>query len=439
MSGTEVDWFDEVSTFIVTTQNPDGSWPSDYWGRSLSLLRSGLCFSWRKHIPPLPQDCILTVEKVATLAVPTAINASSWNTIQQISEIGAKETFYYVVKVTNAGGEDCVFNGVKVIDKCPIEVANITVLSPENYIKEGDVISVNFASIGPGESKFIVISVESPEIAPTTLYNRVYIEAPLIGDGIMPSAVAVVYVKLDSYNRLDAMSSFESLLRDQAVLLSSFEDLLYTEPSPNSSQENYEFIASFEQLLRTQNILFDRFDDLMLNDEGIGWRSDLMAEDQVKFLRSYEDLLRREKLLFASFEGKLHRSWCILDGFKARGHTNYARYEFLASFEDLLHRQAQLLKHFEILEKTLTTEERTNGTNSSFVSHEDQIDFLASFEDLLRLNTNLLMSFSNLLDDLDARCPNRMFNATPIDTANYTTQLDAFALKGLEYHAVGGA
>jgi len=433
VAGSGVDWFDEVSTYVVNTQNPDGSWPSDTWGDSLLTTEWALLFL-EKVVPNWHQECILTVDKVATLAVPTPIDASSWNTIQPISEIGAKEPFYYVVKVTNAGGEDCAFNWVKVIDKCPIEVTNITVLSPENHIKEGDVISVNFDSIGPGESKFIVISVVSPEIAPTTLYNRVYIEAPLIGDGIMPSAVSVVYVKLDSYSRLDAMSSFESLLRDQAVLLSSFEDLLYTEPSPNSSQENYEFIASFEQLLRTQNILFDRFDDLMLNDEGVGWRSDLMAEDQVKFLRSYEDLLRREKLLFASFEGKLHRSWCILDGFKARGHTDYARYEFLASFEDLLHRQAQLLKHFEILEKTLTTEDNANGTNTSFVSHTDQIEFLDSFEDLLRLNTNLVMSFSSLLNDLDARCPNRAFNATPISPADYTTQLDIFALKGLEYH-----
>ncbi|MBM4463569.1 MAG: DUF11 domain-containing protein [Chloroflexi bacterium] len=27
----ETDWYDEMSTMIVTTQNADGSWPSDYW------------------------------------------------------------------------------------------------------------------------------------------------------------------------------------------------------------------------------------------------------------------------------------------------------------------------------------------------------------------------------------------------------------------------
>jgi hypothetical protein len=26
-----IDWFDEVSDYIVTTQNPNGSWPADYW------------------------------------------------------------------------------------------------------------------------------------------------------------------------------------------------------------------------------------------------------------------------------------------------------------------------------------------------------------------------------------------------------------------------
>jgi hypothetical protein len=202
---------------------------------------------------------------------------------------------------------------------------------------------------------------------------------------------------MHSYTKNDAMNSFEVLLRDQTVLLSSFEDLLYTEPAlikkcdQDPQKENYQFIASFEQLLRTQNMLFTQFDGLLLDDNGIRWNTELTPEEQVEFLNAYEDLLRREKLLFASFEGKLHQTWCILGGYTEPGHSTLARYEFLASFEDLLHRQVELLKDFETLEKTL----------SGNVPHQDLVDFLASFEDLLRLNTNLLMSFSNLLDGLD--------------------------------------
>ena len=52
-STPEHDWFDEISSRIVDTQNPDGSWNSDYWGDEI------LSTTW----------ALLTLEKTVALLV----------------------------------------------------------------------------------------------------------------------------------------------------------------------------------------------------------------------------------------------------------------------------------------------------------------------------------------------------------------------------------
>ncbi len=49
VGGMDIDWFDEVSSIIVDSQNADGSWSADYWGSSL------LSTAW----------ALLTLERVA--------------------------------------------------------------------------------------------------------------------------------------------------------------------------------------------------------------------------------------------------------------------------------------------------------------------------------------------------------------------------------------
>jgi hypothetical protein len=65
VGGIDIDWFDEVSTIIVNSQNPDGSWPYDYWGNE--ILSTG----W----------ALLTLEKVtppAVIQVYFDIKPRSW-------------------------------------------------------------------------------------------------------------------------------------------------------------------------------------------------------------------------------------------------------------------------------------------------------------------------------------------------------------------------
>ena len=66
VGGSPLDWFDEIADHILATQNPDGSWPSDWWGDSL------LTTEW----------ALLTLEKVAppppVIEVPIDIKPMSW-------------------------------------------------------------------------------------------------------------------------------------------------------------------------------------------------------------------------------------------------------------------------------------------------------------------------------------------------------------------------
>ena len=73
----ETDWYDEMSDVIVATQNPDGSWPSDYWGD-----------------PPLTTAwAMLTLEKAAppalSLLPPFDVNPpGSDHTVTAVYKIG---------------------------------------------------------------------------------------------------------------------------------------------------------------------------------------------------------------------------------------------------------------------------------------------------------------------------------------------------------------
>lgn len=57
---TDVDWFDEMSTAIVGTQNADGSWPQDQWGDQI-LATEWALLTLERVAPPVP----LTAGKVS--------------------------------------------------------------------------------------------------------------------------------------------------------------------------------------------------------------------------------------------------------------------------------------------------------------------------------------------------------------------------------------
>jgi hypothetical protein len=53
VGGSPVDWFDELSTIIVDSQNLDGSWPVDYWGDQI-LSTAWALLTLERFVPPPP-------------------------------------------------------------------------------------------------------------------------------------------------------------------------------------------------------------------------------------------------------------------------------------------------------------------------------------------------------------------------------------------------
>lgn len=57
VGGSDIDWFDEISTIIVDSQNADGSWPYDYWGDQ--ILATGWALLTLERVVPaikVPMD-----------------------------------------------------------------------------------------------------------------------------------------------------------------------------------------------------------------------------------------------------------------------------------------------------------------------------------------------------------------------------------------------
>ena len=145
---------------------------------------------------------------------------------------------------------------------------------------------------------------------------------------------------------------------------------------------------SFEQLLRSQADLTSSFEDLLTNASSTGWDDEnYTVENKTALLWSYEQMLYEEAFLFASFNVMINDSFADLCNYTADGHTQDAQTELIASFEDLLKRQNRLYKSFNLL----LNDEPT-------LDNDVMVDFLAAYENLLRIEANLYMSFYNLLN-----------------------------------------
>lgn len=119
VDGSEVDWFDEISTLIVDSQNPDGSWPWDYWGDTI------LSTEW----------ALLTLEKVTpvkVIDVSIDVKPSSCPNPINVDSKG-------VLPVAIAGTED--FDATE-IDLATVEIGvmdengNLVGVSPLRWIYE---------------------------------------------------------------------------------------------------------------------------------------------------------------------------------------------------------------------------------------------------------------------------------------------------------------
>jgi hypothetical protein len=112
----------------------------------------------------------------------------------------------------------------------------------------------------------------------------------------------LILEKVAPKERYEPKESFEDLLKSQAELLFSFENLLNRTWDELTPAEQLEFLESFEDLLKSQEKLIKSFEDLL----NMGWDK-LSREDQIKYLRSFEELLKSQEKLLFSFEDLLKR------------------------------------------------------------------------------------------------------------------------------------
>lgn len=132
----------------------------------------------------------------------------------------------------------------------------------------------------------------------------------------------------------DRISSLENLLREQAQILSFFDNL--QNRTITTDDQKTSFLASLEDLIRRQAVLLSRFEDI-LKAKWCGMTKD----EQYKFLASFKDLVDREVLLIASFDESIKANW--------HRFSNENRTKFLNSFEDLVRRKGDLFRSYEEL------------------------------------------------------------------------------------------
>jgi hypothetical protein len=191
-------------------------------------------------------------------------------------------------------------------------------------------------------------------------------------------ALIMIMAGMSAAAEYSSMTSYESLLRSQTVLIGSFENLLKN-TTLNSSM-SYQFLDSFDDLAERQQLGLYSFEDVV----SFNW-SDLDTQQRINLTASYEDLLRREAIVLSSNEALLKRAFCnltteqkqeLLDRFEARLKYEVVLYE---KFEDWLHFQQMI------------------ETDNGGAEYETWMAFLDSFEDLIRRQADLLDSFEMLM------------------------------------------
>lgn len=312
---------------------------------------------------------------------------------QAVQEVGPNSTFQYIVSLQSNDSLHTVEDVVLTV-KLPYNAIYVdSVVYPSasaeySLRSSGDILVVTFLSLTPPVMPQVNITMIAPKDAPDTLYAIANLRFPGETFPDNNSATLSTYIPLPGYDQSAAARSLEDLLHNQTYLLFTFQDLLMR--LPQGTEENYKFTVSFEQLLRSQADLTDSFQELLSNESRRGWDSYYSSEDRAYLLKSYEALLRDEADLFAGFSSQINDSWSSLDGFIAPGHSMDAQWELLASLEDLLKRQVRLYKGFEYLFHEI---DQDAPPQKRLVL----VEFLASLEDLLRRESNLIAGFESLM------------------------------------------
>jgi uncharacterized repeat protein (TIGR01451 family) len=368
----------------------------------------------------------LTAISVAQPELTVVKNATNTSTGDEVSIISPGDIFSYNITINNTG--DANATQVVVTDKLDPNVEYISVNQTGGSVvveptanPKTDLVVVQFQSIPPDTEKVVGITVRAPtDDSPYILYNHVLVRATNISANIFAENKTIV---MPTYERFNATKSFENLLKSQAHLLLSFEDLLHmTDIEGNETK----FIQSFEQLLDTQGDLLLSFEELLHESPDLnGWYTEFTPEERIDFLLSFEELLKKEAYLFNSFENVLKTNWYAPDV------TDTDRQEFVASFEKLLHKEMTLFSSYETLFKDLRLDPEVSdypvpegyGLPATMTADDLNVTFLSSFETLLRLQGNLLMSFEDVVKLWLNPPTNPISSVSTIQLINETTPI----------------
>ena len=176
-----IDWFDEMSTAIVTTQNPDGSWPNDPWGDSM-LATEWALLTLQRAVPPLispvvsdiPDQCVLAGESFATINLDDYVQDGdnddseiSWTTSGDLTvTIDANRVATITYPAGWTGSETITFTAtdpdgqsdsddatftvdpVPVVDGIPDQTAPFVSFDLDNYLSGNDPAVVTWSASG---------------------------------------------------------------------------------------------------------------------------------------------------------------------------------------------------------------------------------------------------------------------------------------------------
>ncbi len=341
----------------------------------------------------LKGGAITVLVLLALVGVTLAQQDLSVTSIASKDNVKPGEQIIYNIGVTN-NGVGPVYD-VTVTDKLPPEATYVSttaekvITTPQGGALPTNTLEAIFDVIPAGQTKSFNITITAPTAEePVILYNYVLVRARNVDQNIFKETKTIV---MPDYNKFRAVRSLQDLLINQSHLLLSFEDLLHMVSQNNT--EHVSFLQSFEQLLKTQTVLISGFQNLLYSPDQSGWTNAFTNEQKIEFLMCYEEMLKKEAFLFSSFEDILKKNWC------SAGDINTKK-EFLASFEDLLHKQVTLYSSFETLLQRLGLNDSSVYTYGGVTKTGTawKVQFLGSFEALLRLQSDLLLSFQELMN-----------------------------------------
>jgi hypothetical protein len=123
----EHDWFEEVSTHLVATQNPDGSWPPDCWGGQI-LSTAWALLTLERAVPPVeipvfvdikPQSCPNPINLKSKGVLPVAVLGTE--------ELDVSDIMPWLLRLSREGVEDEEGNPILV---APLRWASEDVATP---------------------------------------------------------------------------------------------------------------------------------------------------------------------------------------------------------------------------------------------------------------------------------------------------------------------